>query len=210
MYMKKTHTYDYIHIFIEQKTLSALSESQWGMQNNLQSHATGIKFDSECITKHHSQCYSLLQLKTSGLKMKFLSITLEFAAELNVVRAPFLRHHYLLTSARQVERLPHQQQAQLYVALRCTHGSLNNCVLTFWKAHIILQWKCWHNRKHPKQWLVQGIEIHCLKFQHLVTHCYCSCLITLEWESVSGKLYFEKDPGLVLSCSPGPPVEFQI
>lgn len=105
MYMKKTHGCDYIYIFIEQKTLSVLSEPQWGMQNNLQSHATGIKFDSECITKHHSQCYSLLQLKTSGLKIKFLSITLEFAAELNVVRAPFLRHHYLLTSARQVERL---------------------------------------------------------------------------------------------------------
>lgn len=53
-----------------------------------------------------SQCYSLLQLKTSGPRTKLPSVRLEFAAELNrTARTPFLRHRYPLTSVSRVERL---------------------------------------------------------------------------------------------------------
>lgn len=53
MYTRKTYTYDYRCVFMEQKTLSTSLEPQWGMQTNLQSHAIGIKFGKECTTKHH-------------------------------------------------------------------------------------------------------------------------------------------------------------
>lgn len=71
IYIKKTYAYDYIHIFMEQKTLLASSEPQQGMQTNVESHATGIKFDSECTTKHHRSATASSSSRFQGRKRSY-------------------------------------------------------------------------------------------------------------------------------------------